>query len=604
MKPGTKDPKSPIADNTRFVAFALAIAAFLAYVSTVQNDFIRDYDDSSYVVDNPIVLQGITPRGIIYAFTETCAANWHPLTMLSHMLDVQIYGIAAFGHHLTNVFLHSANVALLFLFLTRATRNVWPSAIAALLFAIHPVHVENVAHIAQRKDLLSTFFMLLALLAYTTAVQANRRRSMHVAALWLSLGLLSKPMLVTIPFVMLLLDYWPLQRVKASDLLQQKTMLPLLWEKASFFVIIAVFSATTVWAQRHEGAIGGIDRFPISLRVENALLAYTGYLRILVWPTGLSAYYPYPDAIPLWQWLSAAAALAAISLAAASQWKQRPYILVGWLWFIGTLVPVIGLVQVGGQSMADRYAYVPFIGLYIGVAWTIYEVALSKHVSRRALSAAVAVPMAALAILTVVNTRHWRDAETLWTHAITVTDNNEKAHANLATLYGKANILDKALIHAKEALRIAPVFLQYSTLGNIYFRMNNFQEAENAYRAALARTPNDPVTIKNLGKLLLERNRPQDAESLFESVSPRTSDSEFAIARIYLEHRMFLEAERHLRRAAEIDPKRQDILYSLGVALEGQDRLKEAFESYTNALELGPAVPEIQRAVERLKTKI
>ena len=368
-----------------------------------------NFDDPDYVAENPHVRGGITADGVRWAFTSGDAANWFPLTRLSHMLDVELFGLRAGWHHLVNVLIHALAALLLFGFLNRATQARWPSALAAFLFALHPLHVESVAWIAERKDVLSALFWFLALWAYV------RGRKWLVLAAF-CLGLMAKLMIVTLPFVLLLMDVWPLRRPRAASLI---------WGKLPLFALSAAAAVATYLVQRESGAVQALEQFPLGLRIENALVTYLVYLLRTIWPARLAAFYPYPAHIPLWQAALAAAPLAGITAAVLRLRRDRPYLAVGWLWFLGTLVPVIGLVQVGAQARADRYMYVPMAGLAIMLSWGIAE--LQWKWAPATAATFVAVCMA----LTAVQAGYWRSSETLFGHALDVTEGNYLAHHNL-----------------------------------------------------------------------------------------------------------------------------------------------------------------------------
>src|SRR5882724_477097 len=352
------------------ILLGLAIVTFGIYAQVIGHRFIT-FDDPTYIKDNPMVNRGVTLAGLAWAFTTFYAGNWHPLTWIAHMIDGQLFGVIAGGHLLVNALIHAANTLLLFWFLLRTTHARWSSALVAALFALHPLHVESVAWASERKDTLSTFFGLLSLIAYVRYAEAPSIRRYAWVAIMLALGLLAKPMLVTWPFVMLLLDYWPLQRFQKSEVRRQRSVLRgLVVEKIPLFALVAVSAVVTSVAQSHLGAMRTFTEFPIAPRLSNALVSYAKYLLLAFWPNDLAVFYPFArTGIPAWQIIGAALLLIAITAFCFFQRKIRPYLIVGWLWFLGTLVPVIGLVQVGAQTMADRYFYIPSIGLFILVVW-------------------------------------------------------------------------------------------------------------------------------------------------------------------------------------------------------------------------------------------
>jgi hypothetical protein len=385
------------------VAGLLAILTFIAYAPVLDAGF-TNYDDDVYVTANYHVQHGLDGTSLRWAFTTTRAANWHPLTWISHTLDWSAFGDRPRGHHATSLLLHVANVAILFLLLGAMTRAWWPSALAAALFAVHPLHVESVAWIAERKDVLATFFGLLAIAGYARYAKAPSMSRMTVVVLLCAIGLLAKPMLVTLPFVLLLLDTWPLER-RTSWRLR-------IIEKLPLFALASASAFVTVWAQRQGGAVASLDRFPIELRLGNAAWSVVAYIEKTIWPRGLAVFYPHPGATVI-PWGAALGLLVICGVTGLAWWqrRRRPYVLVGWLWFLGTLVPVMGLVQVGKQGMADRYMDLPSIGLFVVVAWA------SAEFGKRAVVPAVAAVIA-LAVVTHAQATVWHDSITLFTHAI------------------------------------------------------------------------------------------------------------------------------------------------------------------------------------------
>ena len=410
------------------ILLGLAVVTFGIYAQLIGHQFIT-IDDLGYIEENPMVNRGVTLAGLAWAFTTFHSGNWHPLTWIAHMIDSQLFGMFAGGHLLVNALIHVANTLLLFWFLLRTTHARWSSALVAALFALHPLHVESVAWAAERKDTLSTFFGLLSLIAYVRYAEAPSIRRYAWVAITLALGLLAKPMLVTWPFVMLLLDYWPLgrfasmvgtsrcdvpgklsgQRGVPTFASQRSVLRGLIIEKIPLFVLVAASAVVTSVAQSHGGAVRTFTEFPIALRLSNALVSYAKYLLLTFWPNDLAVFYPFPEAgIPAWQIIGAALLLIGITAFCFFQRKIRPYLIVGWLWFLGTLVPVIGLVQVGGQTMADRYFYIPSIGLFIALVFGLADIAERRRVAPW-LSAAIAnVVLLVLATLTNAQIHCWQ----------------------------------------------------------------------------------------------------------------------------------------------------------------------------------------------------
>ncbi|MFL6199060.1 MAG: glycosyltransferase family 39 protein [Thermoanaerobaculia bacterium] len=474
-------------DQRRVAAWSgvgLALLTLAAYLPVLAHGFIR-FDDPLYVTRNPHVQAGLSWEGIAWAFSANVASNWHPLTLLSHMLDCELFGMDPLGHHLTSLLLHTASVVLLFEALRRLTRDqpgsIWRSAAVAALFAVHPTHVESVAWIAERKDVLSGFFWMLTLLAWAGYVRQPSPKRYAAVALALAAGLLSKPMVVTLPFVLLLLDVWPLRRE-----IRVKEKLPL-------FALAAASCVATVIAQF--GAIGLASRFPLRLRLANAVLSYAAYLRKTLLPTRLAVFYPMPGEFPAWKVAGAALLLACLTVLAL---RAGRYVLVGWLWFLGTLVPVIGIVQVGGQAMADRYTYLPTIGLFLIAAWGL---------PRRARWVVPGVVLA-LAIGTRLQLRHWEDSESLFRHAAAVTERNFIAHLNLAQIHAEHGERGPALEHFRTTLEIRPGMWQaQASLGNTLRRWGRPDKALPHLRNAVRLRPHDPRLRRALAEAQEEARR-------------------------------------------------------------------------------------------------
>jgi len=482
----------------------LAVLTLGAYAPALRGGF-TNYDDDTYVSENRHVQRGIDADTIRWAFTTTRAANWHPLTWLSHAGDWILYGARPSGHHATSLFLHVANVVLLFLLLGSVTRSWAPSAFAAALFAVHPLHVESVAWIAERKDVLSTSFWLLAMFAYARYVRAPSAARMAVVTALMALGLLAKPMLVTLPFTLRLLDVWPLRRY---DLGWRR----LIAEKAPLFALAAASSVVTYLAQRAGGAVASVDRFPPIVRIANAIWSYAAYLGKTVWPAGLAVIYPHPGAsLPSWKVALASVVLAGITAAAVTWRRSHPYVLTGWLWYVVTLVPVIGFVQVGRQGMADRYTYVPLIGIFIIVAWGAFGL------GRRAVAPAVALVIV-LAVITRAQAHVWHDSVTLFTHALEVTEANTTAEVDLGAALESLGRIDAARTHYDAALRLEPDNrAAHNRLAGLLASEGKLGEAEAHYVLVLQRDPTDAATLNNLGITLAKQKRFGEAIERFRA---------------------------------------------------------------------------------------
>jgi len=494
-----------------WICAGMLIAVLIVFWPTLGHEFIH-YDDFSYVVHNSHVKNGLTWSGIQWAFTSTHASNWHPVTWLSHMLDGQLFGLNPGGHHFTNLALHAANTILLFLLLRTMTGALWRSAVVASLFAVHPLHVESVAWVAERKDLLSTFFMLLTILAYAGYIrQPGWKRYVPVVFLF-AVGLMAKPMLVTLPFILLLLDYWPLNRMEPESMSreQKRALLKrLILEKAPLFFLSAVSSAITLFAQT--SAIWNLVDIPLPTRLENALISCIKYLGLTFWPRDLAIIYPYPDSFEISEVLLAFAVLVIISIGVFLTAKKHRYLPVGWFWFLGTLVPVIGIVQVGSQAMADRYTYIPLIGIFIMLAWGGNDLSRRFRWGAKAAEILTAGLILVLMMLSAHQVAYWKDSITLFQHTIRVTSDNYVAHNNLGIALAQQGKREEASAHFREALRISPVYTH--ALYNLALNCQNegkLDEAISHYRELIRLSPSADAR-NNLAVALMARGQYDEA---------------------------------------------------------------------------------------------
>ena len=544
------------------IFLALGTITFAIYAQVIGHQFIA-LDDPTYIRENPMVNRGVTGAGLVWAFTTFHVANWHPLTWISHMIDCQFFGANAGGHLLVNALIHVVNTLLVFWFLLRTTHARWPSALVAALFALHPLHVESVAWASERKDTLSTFFGLLSLIAYVRYTETPSIKRYAWVGITLALGLMAKPMLVTWPFVMLLLDYWPLERVANPLATKHRRgarpkgaatgITPLVWEKLPLFILVAMSAVITFLAQSHEGAVRTLAHDPIARRLSIALVAYAKYLLLTFWPNDLAVYYPFAG-IPAWQIFSAALLLIGISMFCFLQRKSAPYLIVGWLWFLGTLVPVIGLVQVGGQIMADRYFYIPSIGLFIALVFGLANIARDWRVAP-AFSAGIAgVILLVLATLTNAQIQRWRNSFTLFEHALAVTPPNLRIEHNLGVALGASDRYDEAAAHFAKALQIDPHFYDgLVAMGVTRAHQGQMREAIDYFQAAIRSQPDAPKARVQLAHALWNEKR--DEEALEE-----------------------------MRRASQLAPKDADIRADLGLALALAGRIPEAVEQLHETL--------------------
>jgi len=595
----------------------LFLAVVVVFGQTVNHRFV-DFDDDDYVYDNQHVKGGLTAAGIAWAFTAYHSSNWHPLTWLSHMLDCQFYHMRPGGHHLTNVLLHAATAVLLLLALQRMTGALWPSAWVAAVFAIHPLRVESVAWVAERKDVLSGLFFMLTLWFYAGYIErpASWSRYILVVASFV-LGLTAKPMLVTLPFVLLLLDCWPLGRLASKlgvdggrwtvDSGQRTTVgdrsgsfLPtnhrpfsttfvrLVVEKVPLFVLAAVSCAVTLVAQRE-----AMQQLSFAGRAGNTAVAYVAYLGKMLYPAGLAVLYPLPDGPPLaWEVVAAVSLLLAISTAVLAVRRKCPYLLFGWLWYLGTLVPVIGLVQVGSQAMADRYTYLTQIGLYMAFAWGAARVASSWPSHRWLFAAVPALVLAGLMVCAWQQTRYWRDSQSLWTHTLACTSQNHTAHYNLGLALADCGQIDEAIDQYQKALEIKPDYVEaHTNLGNAFAGRGEVKAAIGEYLKALKIKPDCVPAYTSLGNALADSGEVDAAMAQYHKaldIEPDCADAHNSLGLALAGLGQVDEAIACFRRALEIKPDYLRAHYNLGLALAGQGEVAGAIGHYRKALEIKP----------------
>lgn len=475
----------------------IIVLALLVYYPVLGSHFIN-YDDPTYVTSNNYVKSGISADSIKWAFTTFYFYNWHPLTWISHMLDVQLFGLDPMWHHLTNLLLHMFNSLLLFMLFEKITGAIWKSLCLVSLFALHPLHVESVAWVAERKDVLSTFFWFLTMLAYVNYARNPRTVRYMFCVVSFILGLMAKPMLVTLPLVLLLTDYWPLGRLRQrpADTDGKRTvssnasLFSLILEKVPLGLLSVGSSIITFLAQGKGGAISGDSSFMMNLG--NALLSYIKYVIKMVWPSKLSVYYPYaPGATPFWKIAIAAVAIIVVSALVLRVTRRLPYLIVGWSWYLITLVPVIGFIRIGQHAMADRYTYIPLMGVFIVVIWGMSDLAERFRIPPKALAMLMGAIIVICSVLTNLQTRKWHDSITLFSHAVEVTENNWLAHKNLGAALANQGKLMEALKHVSESLRIKPEASEYISQGWLYLNLGNYAKAIEACKKSIAMSPND-----------------------------------------------------------------------------------------------------------------
>jgi protein O-mannosyl-transferase len=551
----------------------LAVVVIAVYSRAVGFGYV-DFDDHLYITDNPEVRRGLTLDGIAWAFTTFAASNWHPLTWLSHMLDHDLFGLAPGPRHAVNVAIHATNAVLLLIALRRLTGAFAESALAAAVFALHPQHVESVAWIAERKDVLSLFFALLALVSYARWAERSRGRDWALVTVWLALALLTKPTFVTLPFVFLLLDWWPLRRTPRTRLR----------EKLPWFALVVLSSFATVAAQQAGGSMLSIETWSLPARIANALLGYGFYVGKTVWPSGLAIFYPRDAVLPVVGLAIAVLFLAGATFAAWRLKGTKPYGLTGWFWYLGTLVPMLGVVQVGQQATADRYAYVPSIGLSIVAAWAFTDFARSSALRQKVMAASAVAIFSGLVVVTWLQVGHWASSISLFEHAVAVTEANAQAEALLAQALVKEGRADEGKAHFETALRIKPDYVDaHNNLGVLLASRNQLKEARQHFMAALERSPNRGEALANL-------RRVQAQLAVAEGGSTRDdAEAHYRLGNVAAGSGKPAEAVREYEAALQLDPTLAKAHHNLGVVLAGDGRRDEAIRHLEEALRLDPA---------------
>ncbi len=537
--------------NTALICIALLVAVCAIFSPVVGCDFVN-YDDLGYITQNQNIQHGLTAESLKWAFTTGHSSNWHPLTWISHIIDFQLFGLKPLGHHVVNVLFHAANSVLMFLLLRRMTGTIWRSAFVAAMFAIHPLRVESVAWISERKDVLSTFFWLLTAGMYVCYAQKNAGRGkwFALALCFYALGLMSKPMVVTLPFILLLIDFWPLRRFSIEDVGLTNRFVRLLLEKIPFIFLSITSSVVTFFVQQKGGAVSSLDSITVAQRIENMFVAYVRYIGKAFWPSKLSILYPHPIQWPWWVIIVCFIFLVAITILAIQQLRFRPYLAVGWFWFLGMLVPVIGLVQVGMQSMADRYSYVPIVGIFIATTWAATEFVRN----RTALTTIAALALVACCVLTPIQISYWKDSDKLFTHAVQVTDGNYLAYNNLGYYFSNKNEPERAIEFYKKALEIKPNYEDaHNNMGFCLAAEGKYKEAINEYIKALSINKKLTEAHNNLGNAL----------SNIGEIDAAIHEYQIAI---------------------EENPKHSDAHNNLGIALAMKGRIDEAIEHFQLAV--------------------
>jgi tetratricopeptide (TPR) repeat protein len=591
-----------------FIRARIGVLIFLVvlavFAPALNNGFVG-FDDRLYVTQNPHVRAGITTAGVAWAFQTTHTGNWHPLTWLSHMTDSELFGLDPGMHHLTSAILHALSALVLFLVLSGATASLWRSAVVALLFALHPLHVESVAWAAERKDVLSALFWMLTLWTYLSYARKPRVSSYVLALGLFGLGLLAKPMLVTLPFVLLLFDLWPLRRLRLTGGTEAEGPQPggtvlfaagrlpgLILEKIPFLALSVLASAVTLAVQRGAGNVSTLEAISVTSRLSNAVVAYVVYIKRMIWPRDLAFFYPYAKSIPAWIVVGAAILLVAVTVLVLREVRRRPYLATGWLWYLGTLLPVIGLVQVGMQASADRYTYLPLIGLFLIIVWGVAEIADARGLSTALVGAVAALVLVACAANTLVQISYWRDSVTLYERALNVTTDNYVVMDLMGSALARQGRVREAIPYHQRALRIAPRFARaHSNLANALFLEGDLAAAVQHYEQALRARPDYGEAHYNMGIALFQLDRYDEAAERFAEavrLNPEHRDAQFNLAVVLDRQGRSKQALQHYAAATRLDPHDARLHFALGSALFAQQRYREAITALSRALELEP----------------
>ena len=589
------------------ICLVLALITTAVFYHVCTYDFIN-YDDPIYVYENPNIQAGITPGAVKWAFTTGYGSNWFPLTWLSHMLDWQLYGQEPAGHHFTNLIFHVANTLLLFIVLKQMTRRLWPSAFVAALFALHPLHVESVAWVAERKDVLSTFFWILTMWAYLRYVKHPGVARYLLTLLLFALGLMAKPMLVTLPFVLLLLDYWPLARVQFKQAIiktdrqnrkhtdsdfYRRPFYHLIREKIPFFVLSGISSVVTFLVQQSGGTVAKLVSLPLKIRVFNVPISYVEYIGEMIWPVHLAVFYPYAGRnVSVLYAVISFVILLAVTILIFRFAKERRYLVVGWLWYLGTLVPVIGLIQVGSQAIANRYTYIPLTGLFIIIAWGLPDLLAKWRYKKAALIASALLVIVAMSVCTYYQLRHWQNSITLFQHDLDVTKNNYVAHFNMADRFLKEGKLNEAIYHYSEIIRINPHSTKaLNCLGTALCKTGRVDEAIEKYQKSLQIKPDDLEVLNALGAALGQQGKFDKAIECFSKVLRIRPNSVYAHTN--MGYALMLQgdfdgAAVHLTEALRLDPNVARAHYYLGKVLAQKGKVHEAIAHFEESLRLEP----------------
>ena len=607
-----KDRNVPASVISILIVLLIIVSILLVYAQVGSHEFIN-FDDQLYVTDNPIVKAGVTWNGIKWAFSFSDRTYWHPLTWLSHMVDCELFGLNPGKHHLMNVFLHIINSILLFLVFMMMTGTLWRSAFVAFLFALHPINVDSVAWIAERKNLLSTLFCMLTIMAY---IYYSRRPSFYKYILILfvfTLGLLSKPMLISIPFVLILLDFWPLKRINFDSLLTRKQIsigisnerraqrtqaLKLIIEKIPLLILSLVIIGTSIISFQHHSDVISSNLISTKLRVANAMVSYVTYIGKLIWPRNLTIYYPYPASLPMWEVIGASVFICTVTILAGLYAKKFPYLIVGWLWYLGTLVPVSGLIQVGlWPAMAERWVYIPAIGLFMLVAWLIPDLVSEFRFKKLVLSTLAVMVICILMILTWRQTGYWKNDFTLFSHALQVNERNSIAYSNLGDYYLNINKPGEAIEYYDKSIKINPYDpLVQNNFAIALLKEGRYEESIKYFKKAIVSYPRDPQLYSGLGIAFAHQNRNTEAIEYFSKsldIDPSNAEVHFELAYILSEERRFDEAIINFKKVLSINSSHVGALFGLSAAYSQKKDYNASMTLLKKLLDIQPDNPNI-----------
>ncbi|MDY7034645.1 MAG: tetratricopeptide repeat protein [Thermodesulfobacteriota bacterium] len=611
--------KLPIKHLRLVICLALTLLTLATFWQVQYNEFIN-LDDNQYIYENMNIRPGLSWKGAIWAFRFNDTSYWHPLTWLSHMLDYQLYGLNPKGHHLNNLLIHIANTILLFLILNRMTGALWRSAIVAAMFGLHPINVESVAWATNRKNVLSTLFWMLTIWNYSSYIQKPGIIRYLMVFLSLALGLMAKPIVVTLPFALLLLDYWPLYRYKNmyfnNNIKNQKSMVPgyqwstfrLVFEKIPLFALSASSIYLSLLSSQRLDIVIPIERIPICLRIENALVSLVFYIKMMIWPRDLAVFYPYPLSIPFWHSAGAGLLLAVLTIIIIRRLNKFPYLSIGWLWYIGTLLPVIGLAEQGlWPAVADRFAYIPLIGLFIIIVWGFYDMGQKCRFQKVLFPVLTGSILSCLLISTWMQVQYWKNSITLLKHAVDVTANNHLAHYNLGAALHQKGMVERAIWHYTEALKIMPDNAQFHVnLGAALFQQKKLDQAINHFSEALRTVPEYAEAYFYIGSVLDKQGKPREAISHYYQalrIKP-LAEAHHRLGLILAGQGKLEIAVSHYHQALRIKPDYAKAHNDLGVALSWQGKFQEAISHYIEALRINPDFYQARRNLNVIQRKL